>query len=74
MLIRELTKRFPFLNCAHDLRTAYASMAYRAFDWDRATFNRVAMKILGHVSLAQSLAYNNVDIQNFTLSLGKFPL
>lgn len=70
---RELKRKFPFFNCVHDLRTCYACMSYTGFDWGKVTFNRVAMQILGHLNLSQSLAYNNVRLERFTKRWGSFP-
>lgn len=71
---REMKTLFPFLERPHDLRACYAAMVHQSFDWGRATFNRVTMQVLGHASLAQSLAYNTVKLKRFTAELGKFPL
>ena len=70
----EVAKLFDSLRRPHDLRALYAAMVHQAFDFGAVTFNRVAMQVLGHSSLAQSLAYNTVLLKRFTTDLGKFPL
>jgi hypothetical protein len=64
---------FPDLRRPHDLRAMYASLVYKGFSCGRMTFNRVAMQCLGHTTLAQSLAYNTVEVKQFRLSYGDLP-
>ena len=70
----ELPKLFPCLKRPHDLRALYAAAVHSAFDFGPITFNRVCMQVLGHSSLAQSLAYNTVLLKRFTQDFGRFPL
>lgn len=81
---RACKRLFPFVGRVHDLRSCYAAYAYRAFAYKiasskggpaRPTFNRVAMQILGHTSMDQSLSYNSADVEGVVRgSLGAFPL
>ena len=72
----------PELTHPHQLRACYASISSQVFDFKHPTmkgrtptFNRIAMQILGHASLAQSLAYNSVQVKGLKgRSLGEFPL
>ena len=49
----------------HDLRACYASFVHQCFDTG-ATFQRVAMEILGHESIQESLSYGHVRLENAT--------
>lgn len=73
---REIDRSFAPLSRPHDLRACYAAMVHAAFDWGKAkpTFNRIAMQVLGHASLEQSLAYNTIHLERFTARLGPFAL
>ena len=50
---------FPFAACPHTLRAVYASFCYHLYS-SEVTFNRAAMRILGHEKLEVSLSYNSV--------------
>lgn len=64
-LSRRLVARadaFHDVPCAHGLRGVYACMALRLFDWGDASDAYVAMCVLGHASLTDSLVYTACDV------------
>lgn len=56
-LSRRVAATWPQVGCAHGLRGVYACMALRLFDWGDAADAYVAMGILGHRGLHESLVY-----------------
>ena len=58
-LSRHLSATKPWSQCArvHSLRGLYACMAFRLFDWRDHSQAFVAMCLLGHSSLSESLVY-----------------
>jgi hypothetical protein len=63
-LTRELRCLYPALHHVHVLRSVYISAVVEAFVSPH-TFARTAMLCLGHATLAESLAYNNVSLRDF---------
>ena len=59
MLKEEISQHFSFAAHVHELRAVYAAMAYHLYQCN-TTFNRAAMRILGHEKLDVSLSYNSV--------------
>ena len=53
----------------HDLRSCYSSYVFECFHV-RTTFQRMAMAILGHDSIHESLSYGHVRLQNATVLRG----
>lgn len=53
---------FASVRCVHALRGVYASIAYRMHDWKAWTLPAVVMRILGHVSAEESLAYTAMHV------------
>ena len=47
----------------HDLRSLYMAYVWQLFQCEH-TFPRTAMHCLGHVSLAESLSYANVRLED----------
>ena len=68
-----LLEEFPQFKRVHELRAFYAAVAYKAFEWQRATFPRVVMYLLGHTSMTTFFNYNAIEIHGLTLSYGPFP-
>jgi len=65
---------FPELRRPHDLRALYCSLVYSGFeDATETTFNLCIMRILGHVSLEESLRYNSVLVKQLKTEFGKLP-
>jgi hypothetical protein len=62
---------FPFATNPHQLRAVYAQMVHHVYMSD-VTFNRAAMRILGHGDLITSLSYNNVELLDFEVEAGCF--
>lgn len=56
-LSRRVAAAWPQVGCAHGMRGVYACMALRLFDWGDAADAYVAMGILGHRGLHESLVY-----------------
>ena len=56
----------------HQLRAVYAAFVFKLYTCD-VTFNRAAMRILGHDKLDVSLAYNSVVLHDVEGSLGPLP-
>ena len=54
---------FPMVRSVHELRAMYAAYAFHLYRCD-ATFNRCAMRILGHEKLEVSLSYNHVVLHD----------
>ena len=54
---------FPIAPNAHALRAVYAAYAFEMYV-SNVTFNRFAMRALGHDELTVSLAYNNVKLHD----------
>ena len=57
--------QLPTCSHFHDLRACYASYAFECFHVP-ATFQRMAMAILGHESIHESLSYGHIRLQNAT--------
>lgn len=65
LLCRNLIEHYPWKQCkkVHGLRGVYACMALRLFQWeDDASDAYVAMCILGHTGLQESLVYTTYHI------------
>ena len=64
---RDLKILFEEIPHIHVLRSIYLRFVYHAFDYEKEmTLNLLAMKILGHEDLNQSLHYNSIVIHNIT--------
>lgn len=63
-LTRQLHTSYPMFQHLHVFRSFYISAVYEMYETD-ITFARCAMLCLGHDSLKESLAYNNVRIEDF---------
>jgi integrase len=64
LLSRNLCSQSPWKQCVrvHGLRGVYVCMALRLFDWDDASDAYVAMCILGHTGLQESLVYTTFHL------------
>jgi hypothetical protein len=69
---RAMQETLPEIESLHDFRGIYIKMVYDAFTFPKMTFARVAMLALGHASLTESLSYNHIALENFSLRLGNF--
>ena len=56
----------------HDLRALYMSFVYECFTWMDDTFQRGAMRILGHSCLQESLSYGRIRLSEAEALRGKF--
>ena len=74
MLKEEISQLFSFATHVHELRAVYAAMAFHLYQCN-TTFNRAAMRILGHEKLDVSLSYNAVMLHGMPPlgSLGALP-
>ena len=63
LLNDETRNHFSFATHTHQLRGVYASMVFHLYSSD-VTFNRAAMKFLGHEKLEISLSYNSVVLHD----------
>ena len=67
---------FPVVETVHQLRGVYAALAFHLYACE-STFNRAAMRVLGHDKLDVSLAYNGVVLHPLLLGergcLGPLP-
>lgn len=61
---RHLKRAWPWsaVDHVHALRGLYACMALRLFEWGEASDAYVAMQLLGHARLQESLAYTPYDL------------
>ena len=57
-------QHFSFATHVHELRAVYAAMAFHLYQCNSTTFNRAAMRILGHERLDVSLSYNAVALHD----------
>ena len=65
---------FPMATTVHTLRAMYVAYIHHLYRCD-CTFNRMAMKVLGHEKLTVSLSYNSVVLHDIACaeSLGPLP-
>lgn len=74
MLNKSTAEVLPIATNVHRLRAIYAALAYHLYASD-VTFNRAAMRMLGHEKLDVSLSYNTVVLHDAPLpgSYGLLP-
>ena len=68
-----LPKTFPWAHHTHVLRSAYATYVHHLYACD-VTFNRMAMRVLGHDDLTVSLSYTSVELHGLHLADTMGPL
>ena len=69
----EVSKLFPWARHAHVLRAAYAAYVHHLYACD-VTFNRLAMRVLGHDDLTVSLSYNSISLNGLDAAGAMGPL
>lgn len=72
-MLKHITKDFPGLATLHDLRSFYAAVVYKSFDWKNFTFPRVVKQVLGHTSMKQFFNYNALQVSGLSVHYGPFP-
>lgn len=66
---------FPEMRKLHELRSFYAAAVFTLYDWERKTFSRVLMYVLGHASMQTFFNYNAMQVEGLPPgAYGTFPV